>query len=753
MKKLLLLYLFFIPLIICSCEKSTSNMDEILSDKISGVYREVIVPIPEGYAVQNAPEYENEMFVVELYLKDEKDGTLWMDRERQSISFDINAENIVVQSVNESFYMNSWEIGNAVFSSDEYFKVKYSSQGQLIATLDIPSIFHYDITNDISFSKYTQSAFSIIDIIGSKEGQYLILTTEGLCAINNAGKVCWVQMELLNPVAVIYHEKLGIIYLAEENGKQMLRRVKLDDGSIGEKIDLPLELVECGGIGGSDKPSFYPGIGAYDFYIANNIGLWGIQIKLMEETTCICTPIECINWLNSDIASPSISNLCIANEDTIAAFRYSNDQYQLVILKKVPENELPEYEILTIASLSEERQINQIIQHAIESFNRSNSEYRILLTDFTQYEKEQRKLLFNAEMSAGRVPDIVIMSTESNTDSVVDDYVKSNVFCDMLPLMKMDTTFHYNDLLGYVSKPYQDVEGKQYVFPLTPSAKTQFGTIENFEGPMTVDETFSMRNNLSEGVYWTNNDNAFQIRLLQSTMNDYIDWKAMTCNFNDGRLENVLKLCEEIPDDGAKEGLKTVDEQFIAMREGRLLLLAYDMNSLYRWFNMKCYIDNEIIPVGYPNSERQLYVENTSGCFYSITQASEHKSIAIDFLEYIFVSMSDNNYNSGNYAFYKQDIERQLQQYENQTFVFWEGKLAIYDDEDTENLPGTHFKLTKEDADEYSDFLNEIDAVLPTDSAVYFIYEEECFSDKIHTPEEIADIIQSRVSIYLSERS
>ncbi|MBQ5355227.1 MAG: hypothetical protein IIU08_05095, partial [Clostridia bacterium] len=57
-----------------------------------------------------------------------------------------------------------------------------------------------------------------------------------------------------------------------------------------------------------------------------------------------------------------------------------------------------------------------------------------------------------------------------------------------------------------------------------------------------------------------------------------------------------------------------------------------------------------------------------------------------------------------------------------------------------------------EDADEYISFLNSIDALLPTDSPIYEIYTEECGSPLPRSPEDTARVIQSRVSVFLSER-
>ena len=78
------------------------------------------------------------------------------------------------------------------------------------------------------------------------------------------------------------------------------------------------------------------------------------------------------------------------------------------------------------------------------------------------------------------------------------------------------------------------------------------------------------------------------------------------------------------------------------------------------------------------------------------------------------------------------------------------GLRSVDDSELTPAMTGG-FKLTAGDAEEYIAFLDSIDAILPTDSAIYSVYSDECFSSVPRSSKERAEMIQSQASIILSE--
>lgn len=752
MKKYLIFIIVILMLLSCfGC--SSSQYESIMNHDISGVFQSTIIPIPEGYGVFDPCIFNDGFFTANLFLVD-SDGTYYNDYNRKNITFDTSGSSISIIDVKETDNNLNWTFSDAQFSVDDNFLLTYSYEGNTIAKFDLPTIFNYDFNELMKYKNSLESSFSIIKIEYNSNDTYYILTTEGLCSISIEGKLKWVQTDLIFPIDIIATGH-GLFYIYEENKEKVVWLINSDNGSLENKIDMPLCITDGGGIGGSNAAvSFYScdtEDSIYDFYAATNYALWGINISISNKKNIVCDAVECVNWINSDISPDSISNLCIANEETLTLVQKSKIGNQLILLKKVLDSEISSKSVISLASLSESGMINPILMNAIKEFNISNSDYRIVITDFTIYDIDSRDTIFNAEIASGNIPDIVILSTSNEDDNSVNKYVKSGIFCDLNPLMKNNSSFDQDNLLGYIKKPYL-IEGKQYVFPLKPTASTQFGSSKFFSGPLTIEETLDEIKKLPEGSYWTSSSIAFKRDTLQSIVNDFVDINKGCCSFDSPLFVRVFKELFEIPDNLRISGIKMQNEYFPLISDGKLRLLTYNPVSLYDYVCFSHYIDGEAVAVGYPNKEKNIYIQNAPNVFFAISEESKNKDVSFDLLNYIYDAFETSNYNEGNYAFFKNDIYRQMNKYLNKTLVYENGAIHIYNDENVLDSQKNTFKITNQDAEKYISFLNSIDAILPTDSPVYKIVSEEFYGYKTKNIEKIVDIIQSRASIYIAEQ-
>ncbi len=719
----------------------------LLNDSLTGVYRETVISLPENYTVSDGLTFRDGRFSAPLYFTDDGGQTHYVTKDRQTISFDPDGGNVVIEPYEiPTTGAETWDVGDAQFVSDERFVLTISMGGQEIAAIDLPELFDYNIEAALKNQQYEPVSFGILNII-ENSNSYYVLTTEGLCAAASDGSIPWTQTAGGDPTDIIVTDA-GLLYLAGNPGEKSLRKVNETDGSLGDPIEMPDYIRSGGGIGMSGTGiTFYPGNESFDFYAATNLALWGMTINVDEEGELSCTATECVNWLNSDIASTSFWELCLASDTVLTAIRKIDGVNALVLLTKVPEEELAARKILTLVDFSDETFVTQkrAVTQAIEKFNRTNEEYRIVVTDFSVYDEEMRMTFFNAEMSAGRVPDIVILPQKDRYDSTADTYERSGIFTDLLPLMQADAAFDDEGLLGYVTKPYLR-EGKQYLFPLMPQTTTQFGSPEFFDGPMTAEEVFAARDALPEGTYWTDRSVAFKAGMLNGVLYDFINFDSATCSFDDGRLAEILTKFQSIENIPLPEELR---DSVSAVRDGRLRLMDYNANNLLRFFKMQVSTGG-VVAVGYPNEQKLLYVNQEWDAYFTVTEACEDKAAAFGLLNEI-LAVYEDLYTDGSYAFFESDVRRQFEEYEDKTFVMEGNQFTSYDDGDEKLNGAKGIKMTEADAQAYIDFLNSIDALLPTNTAIYAIYDEECWSQLPRTPEEIADVIQSRVSILLSE--
>ena len=322
---------------------------------------------------------------------------------------------------------------------------------------------------------------------------------------------------------------------------------------------------------------------------------------------------------------------------------------------------------------------------------------------------------------------------------MVESYEKSGLLADLLPYMEFA-----QDLLGYVTKPYIRENGALYVFPLQPTAGTNWGSAEFFDGPITIEEALALEENPPEGYVFYSYEKGFYNYIMEGLFHDCVDFAAGTCSFDDGRFAEVY---------GKIRHMLSVEKS-----EKPTLLQGGGTRSVYSWVITRKEA-GELVPVGsIPNAERKLYA-GSSYEYLAVTEQSEHKAQCLDFIE--TYTHSKMPYSS--IFFYPEDIYDNLAEYDDMTiFLTPDGPKTVYDSwlEDPSLMPaavgtltGDSFKLTKADADELIAFLDSIDTSLRTDTGLFDIFWGEVWNPDERTPEEVADAIQSRASIYLAENS
>lgn len=744
MKKIVILFLIIPSLIfITGCNKT--EYESVLATEITGVFKTTVIPLPENYGVLNPASYCDGIFITDLFYSDDAGESYYNNLNRKTLTFTTDGSSVYVTDAEATDnYTTRWIFSNIQFVVKSDFSVYYMVDDEIFTTIDLPSILNCE-TNVSSDA----DSFSILEIIPTYTNEYYILTTAGLVLVSSSGEIRWSQTEIgdLSDIAMTDHGLIGLC-IKETNSVWFLDE---STGSAIIEIEMPPQVIYGSGIGGANNTiSLYSGNSEFDFYVVTGQAIFGIVLSEQKDNSIFGSATEWLNWLNSDINPKNISNLCIA-DNTITAIYSDTDENQLFLLTKIPDDEIVPKKILSLAFLSEDSGINNVIFHAIEDFNRSNSEYRIITTDFTTYDKDIRHTIFGAELASGNIPDIVILSTSSTQDTSISNYVNSDIFCNLLPYMESNSSFDHNNLLGYVTTPFT-TNGEQNIFPLKPSVETEFGTAAYFSEPLTIEETFLAIDSLPTNVYWSTNAVGFKRTTLQSILHDFVDFQAGSCAFDSDTFAYAIRKLHEISDDTRITGVSTRDEYFSIIHDEKLRLVSYAPTSLYNYAKLNFYLDGEAVAVGFPNQEKKLFVQNMPGTYFAVTEGCEAKDTAFDFINYIYNSFGETDYNDGNYAFFTQDIYRQADKYINKTFVVENGQIRSYEDNEIPADTSNHFKITDSTADEYIAFLNSIDAILPTDSPLYSIVQEEFYGYENRKPEETVKVIQSRASIYMSEQ-
>jgi len=716
-----------------------------LKTEVSQVYKATVLELPDpDYRVSmgEGPVWNGERFSVQSFLLDKEVGGLFLDFSK-TYSFLPDGTEILeevpapkVETVQSGSYpqdVRTFANGETLFTEVvqngdklRLFLSLRDDRSEPVFSVDLAGEFQFDYTR----MKDGSGTFIFLNAVYDEtdgECRYLVLTSEGLCAFDKNGKLLWLDDTRQNPISIADTE-VGILYLYGQDYSQSLCLVDPVTGETGDSVELPEEIAGA---------AFYMGEG-YDLYAKNNLAMWGVTFGYDDEGAVTCSYEKVIDWVNSELTPSELKDFCIADARTMTAIRHDmltdEDGGELLLLTWVPPEEVVVKDIITLARLCSG---NQGLDRAITDFNKSSETYRIVVTDYTIYDEELRKTFFDAELAAGNVPDILLFGDPN--EPVVESYEKSGLLTDLLPHMDFADA-----LLGYVTKPYIRENGAQYVFPLQPYSGTSWGSAEYFDGPITVEEALAMEENPPEGYVFWRSEKGFYNYIMEGLFHDCVDFAAGTCSFDDGRFAEVYGKIRHM--------MSTEQSELPTMLQNG------GTGSVYSWVITRKE-HGELVPVGnIPNAERKVYTGGAYA-FLAVTEKSTCKAQCLDFIE----TYTHTKIPHSNIFFYPEDVYENLAQYDDKTiFLTPDGPKTVFDVwlEDPSLMPaaigelsGESFKLTRADADELIAFLDSIDTSLRSDTGLFDVFWGEVWKPDERTPEEVADAIQSRASIYLAEHS
>ena len=408
-----------------------------------------------------------------------------------------------------------------------------------------------------------------------------------------------------------------------ENGIQ-LKVIDDSKKDFGESYDLPQNVY-----------SFAEGNGVYDFIYAsgNGSGLGAFDTAKGEGETLLY-------WLDSDVDSNGVypERVFVKDEENLIAFEETwNDEgtvYNIIDLKKTPSSEVPEKKIITLGCIYMDYNIRQDVLE----FNKTNGEYRIRVTDYSEYasgEDYYGLTKLNTEIISGNVPDIFITS-----NMPMDKYAGKGIFEDLMPYI--EKTIGWDNLVQAPFKALMNDEGKLYEIHESFGIRSYVG-LKNVVGDgssWTFDDLKEAFAKLPEGASVFGEDmtkaGAFSL-LFSNNVASFVDWEKGECNFTGEEFIDILEFTENFPleFEYTDEFYNYYVQPIIKVAKGEMLLSAASVYNIQNMRAQNFYIlGDQTSFVGLPTNE------GSGNAFYlnagfAMSSTCEYKDAVWEFISRI----------------------------------------------------------------------------------------------------------------------
>lgn len=350
-----------------------------------------------------------------------------------------------------------------------------------------------------------------------------------------------------------------------------------------------------------------------------------------------------------------------------------------------------------------------------------------------------------SDISRGAGADIIMM-----TDAELENFADKGCLRDLTNIFD-DTD---KDALLKNVIEYGVVDGKKYLLPLNTNITSMLVNRKYCpSGSLTISEALDIIEKRElEGapfeylfVSSRGIESSLDIFLSCIDESEFVDWDKKKCSFDSELFKRLLNTCKKYDDFGTYASVDFDDIiSFDMLKEDKVFGQYQSTYSLFSYSSMQTVLNNDYVDVGLPSDKRNGK-KMTFASAIGVNRNTKHFKAIVEFLNYVYSYEARQKLHSDEL---RTDIYNGRVEKDNGT-----GKYGIRTNE------GEFVLLdVKQDGstyiDEYFEFLNSFSLSDSGSSVIRdIIYEEYApFFAGEKTVEEVVDIIQSRISLYLMER-
>jgi|GEM_PF-4714817 len=403
---------------------------------------------------------------------------------------------------------------------------------------------------------------------------------------------------------------------------------------------------------------------------------------------------------------------------------------------------------------------SRTIYEAVSDFNETNDSYYIEIRDYTQEKgsEEAALLALGVDIVSGSPPDLYYLEGLN-----IEQYEMQGLFLDISTYIEADPELRDCEFVGLIF-PLLEKSGALYQIISGFSVSTIIGTkseLSEYKNGWSFAEllNFIEKNDASDSyIFGASTTREAMLKSLCSyNMQSFIDWESGVCNFDNDLFKELLNFCSKLPSE--KDVPYAIqDTPYLISDKAQRLMVLDDFNYFLMVQLYSAMLQDELCYIGFPNDfGNGSAIKPEYGL--AISSQTEHKDAAWQFARILLTDEFQNEiYGDGNNGFptNKRSFDNLMQTLASPPYYYDEdgnfhGMQAYASWGNYEVLLNA---ATAGEIEDFEDLINSIECLYLDCPDIYSILIESAqpyfYGDK--TAEQVIDIIQNRVSLYLAER-
>jgi ABC-type glycerol-3-phosphate transport system substrate-binding protein len=480
--------------------------------------------------------------------------------------------------------------------------------------------------------------------------------------------------------------------------------------------------------------------------------------------------VKVLDFMDCDIDSQDILEIGESEDGKIllisAEFMSADPQTKLITLTKTPADQVEEKEVVTVASLRGDGALKE----AILAFNQQSDRYRVVSKSYGEESElqvsdtpstTQGAIAMMHDITGENGPDLLFFYPEE-VDMAA--YTSKGVFQDLNMFLDSSDKLHRDDLVESVVNAFT-YDGKLVSLPVTFTLQSMIAktSMVGDKPGWTVEDLKALMERYPDQRAFSDRSKEHILETcLANHVESYIDWEAGTCDFRTDGFLDLLTFCNEFQ--GAAGSIPDSLASAIDMQQNVCLAEEVALRNMYGYHFVLAAVGEPITFIGYPTKEgfSGHYIQTERGSF-GISAMSKHQEGAWEFMQFQLLQEADER---DGFPVRKEALEN----------LFTDAMTPVYQIDENGNPmldengnPVERVRAGLSDGfnsvmwyaateQEIDNLRTMISAAKPLDAGISVIMniiqeESAAYFAGQKTLDEVAELIQNRVQLYVKENS